>query len=565
MEIRWASRALVIVVLAGCGQGAGCGNAADEPEPTKAANVPSVTLRFKPPDGTQYREQWVYDLSMPGEGLRRDTLSFDVAMLSRLDQGSYLLKHTVRNRAATLDGHVLPERGLHGVSITQQWGSDHSIVAEIAMSAKTLELETALRGLIETSSFGVLIEYPDQAVAIGDSWSIEPRTHAVPGGMSATLRPTYTLEAIEKHGASVEAVIAVDMQVDLIPSQVVEGVTIEGGGSASGTLRVSVADGVLREAKTVLHFSQEIMVQGSEVLGFREISANAHVFTLPSTQTTEPAAEPVALEAPEDDAECTQTLALAAERVGTAEGRQRVHLVSALHGEGLPAAHGGRQLRDSGMSLVVFGDGKHVELDGTMVELKDLPIALRAGTLSGRALYVYADAALPLDRLRSVVASLPRQPAPRLVVRDPGAPMLPPKASRWLEDRLRLALSAPDPLERQIRLHSLLLAHLVLCEPAQDAFRSALNAGAKSTTDLPSEIVQAFAKCGCTSTNLEGLESTLYAIFGSPDLRSLALPRRVEDPKWNAAPTVREFARTLSNPGRTAPPSPTPTESREPG
>jgi hypothetical protein len=539
----------LVVFLVGCGAQGGCGSSG-APE-VKPNVVPTVTLRFKPQDGTQYREHWVYDLSMPGEGLRRDVLSFDVAMLSHMDQGSYALRHMIRNRVATRDGHVLPERNLHGVSITQQWGADHSIVGEIAVSAKTLELETALRSLVETASFGMLIEYPDQAVAVGDSWSIEPRTHAVPGSLSATLRPTYTLEAIEKRGESVDAVIAVDMQVDLIPSQVVETVTIEGGGSASGTLRVSVTDGVLREARTVLHFSQEIMVQGSEVLGFREISAKAHVFTSPPAKDQDPGSEPVAIEAPEDDAECTQTLSLAAERVGTAEGQQRVHLVSALHGEGLPAAHGGSQLRDSGMSLVVLDEPKSVELDGALVELKDLPAAVRASR-GGRALYVYADAALPIERLRSVIASLPRQSVPRLVVRDPGAPVPPPKASRWLEERLRFALSAPNPLERQIRLHSLLLAHLALCEPAQDAFRTAVAAGARSTADLPAEIVQAFAKCGCTSTNLEGLEATLYAIFGSPDLRSLALPRRAEDPKWAAA-TVRDFARSLTGTAKRGP------------
>jgi hypothetical protein len=494
-------------------------------------------------------------------------------MLSHMDQGSYALRHTVRNRVASQDGHMLPEPHLHGLSITQQWGSDHSIVGEISVSAKTLELETSLRSLVETASFGILIEYPDQAVAIGDSWSIEPRTHAVPGGLSATLRPTYTLEAIERHGSEVDAVIAVDMQVDLIPTQVVEGVTIEGGGSASGTFRVRVADGVLRDARTVLHFSQEIMVQGSEVLGFREISAKAHVFATPPGQTAEPPAEPVALEPLEDDAECAQTLSLTTERVGNAEGKQRVHLVSALHGEGLPAAHGGSQLRDSAMSLVVLG-GDEVELDGTVVDLANLSTTLRAMKPAGRALYVYADAALPLDRLRSVVTSLPRSSAPRLVVRDPAAPSQPPKASRWLEERLRLALSAPDPLERQIRLHSLLLAHLALCEPAQDAFRSAVNGGSRSTADLPEEIVQAFEKCGCTSTNLEGLEATLYAIFGSQDLRSLPLPRRPEDPRWTATPTVREFAKSLSAPGRASPtaapapppaPSPAPRTTEEPG
>jgi hypothetical protein len=297
------------------------------------------------------------------------------------------------------------------------------------------------------------------------------------------------------------------------------------------------------------------------------------VFATPPGQTAEPAAEPVALEPLEDDPECAQTLSLTTERVGNAEGKQRVHLVSALHGEGLPAAHGGSQLRDSAMSLVVLG-GDEVELDGTVVDLANLSATLRAMKPAGRALYVYADAALPLDRLRSVVTSLPRSSAPRLVVRDPAAPSQPPKASRWLEERLRLALSAPDPLERQIRLHSLLLAHLALCEPAQDAFRSAVNGGSRSTADLPEEIVQAFEKCGCTSTNLEGLEATLYAIFGSQDLRSLPLPRRPEDPRWTATPTVREFAKSLSAPGRASPtaapapppaPSPAPRTTEEPG
>jgi hypothetical protein len=202
------------------------------------------------------------------------------------------------------------------------------------------------------------------------------------------------------------------------------------------------------------------------------------------------------------------------------------------------------------MSLVVLGGAEAVELDGTVVELKDLPDVLRNANSNRRAIYLYADASLPLERLKSVVAALPKQPAPRLVVRDPGAPMQPPKASRWLEDRLRLALSATDSLERQIRLHSLLLAHMALCEPAQDAFRTALNAGAKNPSELPAEIVQAFSKCGCTSTNLEGLEATLVAIFGSQDLRSLALPRRLDDPKWSSEQTVRDFALRLSGAGR---------------
>jgi hypothetical protein len=533
-------------VLAACSGTAGACGDAPEPKAPQPAAVNSVSLRFRPLDGAQYREHWILDLALPGEGLRRDALSFDVALLGRMDQGSYALRHTLRARSALQDGKPIPEPSLRGVSITQQWASDHSVVAEIGVSAHTLELETALRSLVETASFGMLIEYPDQAVAIGDSWSIEPRTHALPGGLSATLRPTYTLQGIESRGSQVDAVIAVDIQVDLIPSNVVESVTIEGGGSASGTLRVSVADGVLRDARTVLHFSQEIMVQGSEVLGFREISATAHVFTTAQNQSPDLRAEPVTLEPPEDedDHDCAQSLASAAERVGNAEGHQRVHLVSALHGQGLPAARGGKALRDSGMSLVVSAEAQQVELDGAPIELKDLAAAVRASGY-GRALYVYADAAVPVERLRNLMAALPPNSAPRLVVRDPRAPAPPPKASRWLEERLRLALTALDPLERQIRLHSLLLAHVVLCDPAQEAFRNALNASGRGSTELPAQIVQAFAKCGCTTTNLEGLEATLYAIFGSPDLRSLPLPRRSQDPRWAAAPTVSEFARSL--------------------
>jgi hypothetical protein len=544
MKLRSATVCLLAFALSPACSNAGCGGSSERANEAvlEAQAAPTVTLRFRPQDGMQYREHWVYDLAMPGGGVRRDAITFDVAMTSRMDQGSYALRHTVRNRIALQNEQRLPERDLQGVAIAQQWGSDHSLVGEIGVAAKSLDHEAALRGLIQTAAFGMLIEYPDQAVAVGDSWSIEPRTHTVPGGLSATLRPTYTLEAIERRGAAVEAVIAVDMQVDLFPHQVVDGVSIEGGGSASGTLRVSVADGLLRDARTVLHFSQEILVQGSEVLGFREISATAHVFATPITQVVDLTREPVTLEPPEDDRECAASLSSAAERLGDAEGRQRVHLVSALHGEGLPAANGGSALRDSAMSLVILPAAKQVELDGALVELKDLPAAVRASK-AGRALYVYADAALPIERLRAVVSALPRQIAPRLVVRDPRARTPPPKASRWLEDRLRLALSS-GAQERQARLDNLLLAHVVLCEPAEDAFRTAQESG--GSDDLPAEIVHAFAKCGCTSTNLEGLEATLSAIFGSPDLRSLALPRRPEDPKWTLATTVRELARALA-------------------
>jgi hypothetical protein len=535
---------LVLLLLVACSADQ-CGGGPESAAKPRAP-APSVTLRFRPPDGARYREHWLVDLAIPGEGIRRDALSFDVTLLSRMDQGSYALRHSVRDHLVRLNGRTLAQPSLRGIALSEQWGSDRSRIAEIGVSAKTPELATALRNLARTASFGMLIEYPDQAVAVGDSWSIEPRTHAIPSGLTATLRPTYTLEAIEERGSEVEALIAADVQVDLIPSSVVEGVTIEGGGTASGTLRVRVRDGLLSEARTVLHFSQEIMVQGTEVLGFREISATAHISTTPSNQPT-PAlgSEPITLDPPEDDRECADSLSSAAERAYDLESHQRVHLVSALHGEGLPEATGGAPLRTSAMSLVVVPESQQVELDGTLVELNDLAELVRTSAAGRRSLYLYADATLPLERLRGVVGQLPRSSVPRLVIRDSAAITPPPKASRWLEERLREALFAPSRLERQMRLHSLLLAHVTLCEPALDAFQEAIAEGNRSPGDLPSQIVKAFGKCGCTSTNLEGLEATLHAIFGSPDLRSLALPRRAQASLWTKATTVRDFAKLL--------------------
>jgi hypothetical protein len=539
----------ILLLVVACSADQCSGEASGKTKP--AAPAPSVTLRFRPADGARYREHWLVDLAIPGEGIRRDALSLDVALLSPMDQGSFGLRSSVRDHLVQQNGRAVSQPSLRGFAISEQWGSDRSRIAELGVAAKNAELANTLRGLVQTASFGKLIEYPDQAVAVGDSWSIEPRTHSIPSGLTATLRPTYTLEAIEKQGSEVEAVIAADVQVDLIPSSVVEGVTIEGGGTASGTLRVRVRDGLLREARTVLHFSQEIMVQGTEVLGFREISATAHISTSPANQPAPPlGTEPVTLDPPEDDRECADSLSSAAERAYDLEGHQRVHLVSALHGEGLPEARGGAVLRTSAMSLVVVPEPERVELDGRLVELRELAQLIRSNAAGRRSLYLYADATLPLERLRGVVSQLPRSSVARLVVRDAEAVTPPPKASRWLEERLRLALSAPTRIERQMRLHSLLLAHVTLCEPALDAFRAAVAEGSRSPGDLPSQIVNAFGRCGCTSTNLEGLEATLHAIFGSPDLRSLPLPRRVEDSLWTRATNVRDFAKLLGPPKR---------------
>jgi hypothetical protein len=512
-----------------------------------------VTLRFRPSDTESYREHWIYDVELPGIGIQRHGLSFDVRV-ARPEQGSLgvRLRHTVRRQYYARDGQPEPGPRLLGAVVSSQWGSDRSLLGEVNVEASKPELAAAARAAFAAARFGMLIEYPDQPVGVSDSWSIEPRSLPVGPSLEATLRPSYTLQAIEQRDGEREVRIAADIQVDLLPSNVGEGVTIEGGGTASSTLRVRASDGLLLDARTVLHFNQEIVVAGNEVLGYREFSASAHMFATPAKEQPNLAAEPLQLEAADADEqrECAALLDSATARVGRAPAQTRLFLVAALHADVLPTATFGAPLRETGMSLVVAADPKRVELDGTALDLRELPKALRTAA-AGTPLYIYCEAGLPIERLRGLLALIPRAYSPRLVVRDAEDNTPPPKAPRWLEEQLKLALSAPH--HREERLQQLLVDHLALCDGALQAFHRALATG-RGFDQLPAEIVSAFVRCGCTTTNLDGLEAILYAMFGSPDLRFLRLPRLLDERKLPAGASVRELAKQLSaNPLPSAP------------
>jgi hypothetical protein len=226
-------------------------------------------------------------------------------------------------------------------------------------------------------------------------------------------------------------------------------------------------------------------------------------------------------------------LSSAAQRFSSAPVHQRNYLVSALHAVTLPSLRGGLELREPGITLAISADGKRVELDGTLIDSKDVPRVLRGKSRERAPVYVYADAALSLERLRAYLLLLAPRADKRLMVRDAEAALPPAKAMPFQEERIRFALAAPDRRTRESRLHDLLRAHLMLCEPALAAFHSATRAPndgdePSAMRDLRGELVSAFVKCGCTATNLDGLESTLHAIFGSPDLRYVPLPEDLD-------------------------------------
>ncbi len=534
---------LLCLAALGCG-GKGC--ASDQAlKPAAKPPEPTITLRFRPLDRLDYREHWIYDLQVPGTGIMRNALSFDVSLLAKVDQDSFAVRELLRGQQILRDKVALPLPDLSGAFLVYQWGKDHALVAEISAEASHPVAAAALRSAAQVARFGTLIEYPDQAVAVGDSWSIEPRRLVVAPGLEATLRPSYTLQSIEERGTESVAVIASDVQVDVVPAPLGEGASIEGGGTASGSLRVRLRDGVLLEARTVMHFSQQTSLQGSEILGYREFSATAHVFTTKQDVQPNLNAEPYILENPEDDRECAALLAAAAQRFEAAPAHQHIYLASVERNAALPSGTGGATLRETGVSVLLSADGKRLELDGVPVETKDFARLLRTA-LAGEApiIYLFADATTSLARVRALFGSLPRPVHLRLVVRDPQAKLPAPKTTHWQEERVRAALFAARQTERDKRLSDLLVAHLVLCEPALAAFQVALAAPA-AWGSLRAELLRQLGTCGCSSSNLESLEATIYALFGSPDLRYVLVSKGVLA-KSAESETVAELAKALS-------------------
>jgi hypothetical protein len=530
---------LCLWAVAGC-KVHGCTDKARQPgaQPAAEPAAATVALRFRPLDRLGYREHWVYDLQVPGTGIVRNALSLDVTLLAKLPQDSFAVRQTIHHHQLYEDKRPVPLPSVIGTTLTYQWAKDHSLVNEIMADGKDPLTAAAAKSAAQGARFGTLIEYPEQAVAVGDSWSIEPRRLLITPGHEATLRPSYTLEGLEQNPNTLgsEALISSDVQVDLVPTTLAEGVSIEGGGTAAGNLRVRVRDGVVLEARSVMHFSQETHLPGSETLGYREFSATAHVFTTAGDAEPNLEAEPYTIDPLGEDRECDLALSSVAQRLSTAPVRQHIYLQSADQGTALPEVSAGRTLREPGASVVISADGKHVTIDALTPEPKELAASLRAATQQEHPIiYVYAHAQTPLTTLRSVLAQLRPRGELRLMVRDPRARPATLKPTRWQEQQLRTALVAPTQAERELRLAVVLHAHLTLCEPALLALQQALVPGASGWDSLRAEVVRAFVRCGCNATQLDGLESTLYAIFGSPDLRWLPL-----DGRWrNPAPSLQ--------------------------
>ncbi len=511
----------------------------------RSAAATTIQLRFRPLDRLGHREHWIYDVQVPGAGIVRSAFSFDVLLLAKLDHESFAVRETIHQHQMFQDRVPVQLPSVLGTALTYQWGRDHALIGEITADAKDPGTAAAAKAAAQGARFGTLIEYPEQAVAVGDSWSIEPRRLVIAPGHEATLRPSYTLEAVEQRPEGAQAVISADVQVDLIPILLAQGVSIEGGGTAAGSLHVRVRDGVLLEARSVMHFSQETRLPTNESLGYREFSATAHVFTSKPDAEPKLQDEPYSIEALAEDRDCDLALSSAAQRLSTAPTRQHVYLQAVEQAVKLPELRGGRTLREAGWSLNVAADGKRVSLDALELDARALAQKLRAQTGTEHAvIYLYGDTQTPVSALRTLLGARPRAEL-RLVVRDPQAHPLPLKTTRWLEQQLREALAAKTEAERELRLAVALDAHMMLCEPAVAAFQQALMPGAVSWDELRGRIINSFVKCGCNATQLDGLESSLYAIFGSPDLRWLPLPASAIA-RALAGQTLEELAKLLA-------------------
>jgi hypothetical protein len=160
--------------------------------PSGKSPDPSVTLRYKPSAGQRFREHWVYDLDAPGAGIERWAYSFDVSVQRPDAQQHSNLRYVVRRQYRAHLGRAIAAPDLSGTQLSAQWGADHALLGELSVDSRGGDASDA-RSFAAGVRFGMLIEYPDQPLSVGDSWSIEPRTVTVGPALGATLRPSYTL------------------------------------------------------------------------------------------------------------------------------------------------------------------------------------------------------------------------------------------------------------------------------------------------------------------------------------------------------------------------------------
>ena len=526
---------------------------------SKSPDPPAVMLRFKPSPGQRFREHWVYDLDAPGSGIERWAYSFDVAVQKPDTQNTQhsALRYVVRRQYRAHLGRAITAPDLSGTHLNAMWGPDHSLLSDMNMEARSGEASADARAFAAGARFGMLVEYPDQPLSVGDSWSIEPRTLTVGPALAATLRPSYTLESISGQGEQRVAVIAADIQVDLVPEVLSNGVVVEGGGTASGSLRVRASDGVVLESRTVLHFNQEVRVQSMETLGYREFSATAHVVISDLQGQVDLAADPWRIEPtdPDEERACAAQLDAAAERAGHLTTPLQPQLLAALYPDALPTVPFAQSVEEAGSVLLLGADGKRFELDGVAYEPKDLPRALRNAPSARNALYLLAPYDMPVERLRAALLLIPGGVSPRLLVRAAGDEVSIPRPSRWLEEQLRAALAAGSSTDRQLLLNQLLVDHLVLCEGALDSYRRVTSGARAGLADLPERILSELARCGCTTTNLDGLEVTMHALFGWSELRALRLPFPRFERRLHGLPptaTVQDLVRSWDAAGQDA-------------
>jgi hypothetical protein len=121
------------------------------------------------------------------------------------------------------------------------------------------------------------------------------------------------------------------------------------------------------------------------------------------------------------------------------------------------------------------------------------------------------------------------------LVRVASSEAAPPKASRFVEEQLRAALAAATQAEQQARLNRLLIDHLVLCEGALDVQRK-LERTRGGNPEAAAEILHEVAKCGCTTTQVDGLELALQAVFGPTELRAVRIPAALRARRLGAVP-----------------------------
>jgi hypothetical protein len=157
------------------------------------------------------------------------------------------------------DGSVKSIAGMDAIaeSMINAISGEGQLAAQLGAQMKSQFGDELFKKSIEQS----LKIYPANAVKVGESWNME---NIMPmNGMNTAFKTKYTLKSVSRN----MAVIAVESEIEMDPSSVIMGVSLEGNlsGTQTGTMTVDVKTGLPATSDLSQDIKGTFRAQGMEI------------------------------------------------------------------------------------------------------------------------------------------------------------------------------------------------------------------------------------------------------------------------------------------------------------